>query len=151
MKPVTQSVAISLCVVFISALSCKSAPTSEEEKVKSMLKTFYANYVRMNSGVDSDKTDSLMNKYCTAKLIRYANNLYSEPPSKINSDLFLQTQMIDVRILENLRIQKDLKADNVYYVSYTYGSNSPIIVKLSVIKERDVYKIDHVFISEVGR
>jgi hypothetical protein len=104
----------------------------------------------MNSGGVDNKTDSLLSLYCTDKLITFINNLYSEPPGKIDSDILLQSQMVDVRMLEKLTIRKDSLKNDVYHVFIKYGTGGWSI-KLSVKKEKGAYKIDHVFIPGIDK
>jgi hypothetical protein len=147
MRTRRQIVCIIISAVFFSAFSCKNTSAQEkfsEEKVKEMLNSFYTSYITVNSIADGKKSDSVVRKYCTPKLINYLDKLYSEPPAGDSYDIFLKSQMVDMPMLENLAIRKDSKKNDLYYVSITYGKGQWTI-KLSIVKEKEGYKIDHVF------
>ena len=151
MRSERQIICLAIGILIISIFSCKSSPAqepSEEQKVKTMLKIFYTNYINMNSGLNYNRTDSILSLYCTGKLIKYRNNLYSEPPGKVNSDIFLKSQMIDPKMLEHLEFGKSPYKDDLYYVYLEYGMWR-WTVKLSVVKEKESYKINHVFIPRI--
>ena len=151
MRTKKQIIFFAIGIIFFCALGCKNISAQEkspEEKVKEMLKTFYTNYITMNSGVGYNKSDSIQRLYCTKKLIDYINKLYSEPPGKVDSDVFLKSQMVDIKMLEHLEFGKDPYKDDLYYVYLTYGMWR-WTVKLSVVKESEGYKINHVFIPGI--
>ena len=146
-----QIICITIGAIFFSAISCKNTSAQEkfsEEKIKEMLESFYTSYITVNSIADRKKSDSVVRKYCTPKLVDYINKLYSEPSDGDSYDIFLKSQMVDMPMLENLAIRKDSKKNDLYYVSITYGKGQWTI-KLSVVKEKDAYKIDHVFTEGV--
>lgn len=142
-----QIICIAITAVFFSVFSCKNTSAQEkfsEEKVKEMLKNFYTSYITVNSIAARKKSDSVVRKYCTPKLVDYIDKLYSKPSDGDSYDIFLKSQMVDMPMLENLAIRKDLKKNDLYYVSITYGKGQWTI-KLSIVKESGDYKIDHVF------
>jgi len=106
MKTKRRIIVFATGILFFSIIGCKNASSqekpSEETKIKNMLRMFYTNYVKMNAGGVNNNTDSLLNLYCTKELIVYVNNAYSEPPGKINSDIFVLTQMVVVRMVDNM-------------------------------------------------
>lgn len=150
MRTRKQVICIVISAVFFSAFSCKNTSAQEnfsEEKVKQMLKRFYTSYITVNSIADGKKSDSVVRKYCTPKLVNYLNKFYSEPPDGDSYDIFLKSQMVDMPMLENLVIRKDSKKNDLYHVSVTHGK-AQLTIKLSVVKEREDYKIDHIFTDE---
>jgi hypothetical protein len=130
-------------------LDCKNTSTQEkysEIEVKEMLRLFYVHYINKNAILDQVKSDSILKVYCSEKLIFHVNKLYAE--QAIDADPFVNSQMIDVRMLEHIDFAKDVHKDYVYYVRYTYG-DSKNEIKLSVIKEKEIYKVNHIFIPGI--
>jgi hypothetical protein len=103
----------------------------------------------MKSGVDFDKSDSLLNLYCTKRQLDHLNSLGQEQPGSVpgdTADEFLKTQMYDSSMSEvGLNVRRDSLKNDCYYVTYKYGSDK-VTVKLSVLKDQGYFKIDHVFI-----
>lgn len=140
------------------------------EKFDSIDNRFYASYLKMHSGMKIDspdmersyrkfnkenavsqrkKSDSIVRKYCTDKMVNYINKLFSGPPRpEVNGDVFLRGNMIEATMLEGLSVQTDSKKKGQFYIKYGTGSGAPVTIKLSVVKEKDAYKIDHVFYTE---
>ena len=135
-------------IILLGMLNCKNTPAQNEyseEQIVNMLKNFYTGYITENSKIpeNKEKLDSIKNEYCTTKLLNYIQKQFLE--RVIDYDPFLNAQMIDTRMLETLTIKKDSVKNNLYYVSYTYGGLNTI--KLTVVKEKDCYKIDHIFLA----
>ena len=73
---------------------------------------------------------------------------------EIDADPFLKAQDTDIRFLETLSVKKDSTRLNDFIVSYecSYISpadnkevNNPIVIHLTVIKEKEGFKIDSVW------
>jgi hypothetical protein len=61
----------------------------------------------------------------------------------------IKAQDFGIDCLKTLTIRKDLKRDDLYYVSYIEPSTKmKVIIKLIIVKEKGLYKIDYVFIDE---
>ncbi len=137
---------VHLLGVVICAVSCKNSSVYDkysEEEAKKMLKTFYTDYINANSISDWKKSDSVIAKYCSVELINHINKLYSEPPAGDSYDKLLRSQMVDVKMLEKLSIQKDILEKNIYTVFIEYAGERWSI-KLSIIKDKNNYKINRV-------
>jgi hypothetical protein len=153
MRTRRQIILIAMSMILFSSPGCKNSFAQEkfsDEKIKEMIKNFYTSYITINSfGVDDrKKSDSVQRLYCTPKLYNFLRKQYMGPPGKIDYDVFLKSQMFDIRMLEKLTVRKDSMKNDVYYVVYTYGKEQTTI-ELRVVKEKEDYKIDHVFIKGI--
>lgn len=142
-------IGVTLSIIFLSFFSCKKISAQEkfsDQKAKEMLKNFYTAYIKTNSVSDYKRSDSVVRRYCTLKLVSYIDKRFSEPPKpEDNGDVFLKGNMVDMTMLEGLTVRKDLKNNGLYYVEYGVGPGAPVIIKLSVVKENEDYKIARVF------
>jgi hypothetical protein len=141
-----------LCIVLINISNCniaqtkKNAKTKEDlpvEQITSMLRSFYTNYINACAELENRKADSIMNKYCTPKLLKYIHNKFDH--DSLDYDPFLHSQMIDKTMLDNINIKKDSTRNDIYYFSYFRPYYKKFIsIKLGVVKENISYKIDYI-------
>jgi len=155
MKKVLYFLIINL--LFMLNTSCAQLP-NEEEKVISMLETFYTAYNSVWSDTNIYKEDefeekvfSLQQKYCSKKLQseireyykihKFEHDLLTNDFGGTNEDVFKST----------LKIEKDKTRENTYIVSYIIHIDYPStprdeknIIKLEIIKESGNYKINKV-------
>jgi hypothetical protein len=117
-----------------------------EDSVKATLKNFYTSYISLWGIMNLDLTngekikinDSLKTVYCSNRLCKLLHDLTNQPI--LNSDPFINSQMVDTLMLKSLTIKKDSINDNLYIISYTYGG--PNTIRLIISKEGSRYKID---------
>lgn len=132
-----------ILTIALMSNGCKntSAQNFNEDKVKAMLNDFYVSYVMLNSKlpVDVKGYDAIVKKYCTENVSDQFEGMGS-----IQYDPFLKSQMVDTLILKTMTFRKDAAKANLYYVSYTYGTDH-VTIKLRIAKEKDRYKIDLVY------
>ena len=145
MKTKTLILFFTACSIIFGILACKNVPP--EDQAAKMLKNFYTSYLGTYSkhlllNIENSKIDSIKKVYCTPKLLNYILSI-----DELDYDPFLNAQMIDIRMLETLTIKKDSAKNDIYYVSYTYGRENTI--KLSVLREGNGYKIDHIFLKNM--
>ena len=112
-----------------------------------MLKAFYNAYIILQSDikppkVQEEKVDSLLKRYCTSVFLNFYGTING--PDELDWDPFLDAQFCSIDWLKSLTIKKDLKRNDLYYVSFIKDSsnNELTTIELSVIKEKDIYKID---------
>jgi hypothetical protein len=127
-------------IILYLLVKCQS--TTEEEKISSMLRTFYTNYITEISETSDAKKeisylDSLTHIYCTSSLLEKIKN------EELDYDPFINAQDADIEWLKTLTINKDADVNNLYVVSYleTY-SFQQIKIKLLIVKQKNCYKID---------
>jgi hypothetical protein len=150
-----KSIQFILLMVFTSSLySCTYAQDADSEKqIIEMLKVFYTEYNTLWSikpplkyETFEHKLDSLYEKYCTPQLRTEAKKYLRNGHDLLTKDLG------SVDLNENLRIDKDLKIENGFIVTF-YASNSDAIgnpvkqkveIHITVIKEGGNYKIKEV-------
>jgi hypothetical protein len=122
-----------------------------EEQIVKVLRTFYTNYIAEFevdfTKVDvskiakrrEERIDSVLNKYCTLDLLKEIQDAWDYDP-------FVKGQMIDVRMLDNLTIRKDSDHNDIYYVTYLYGSGKTTM-KFVIINRRGTYKMDYLWLD----
>lgn len=129
-------------LMLFNIVSCKGQPqieTSDEEIMK-MIKDFYTNYITENVKMppDGSKIFSLKKKYCTTYLLEKINN------QELDYDPFLKAQDSNIEWLKTLIIKKDPSKKGFYEVSYT-DNTKQIVIKLTVIKQNESFKIDSIW------
>jgi len=145
---------ISTVLIFFN--SCGIAQNNTFEKqAENMLLEYYTKHFQvwgipsLPSDVRYEKLDSLMQKYCTSKLINEAKEAFEN----VGVD-FLTNDLIG-NLNENLKVERDTINENDYIVSFvsdiaTYidapgeQTKKQVTVYVTVIKEGDCYKIDSV-------
>lgn len=130
-----------LCII----CSCVQAQnTYSRQDELAMVKDFYVGYITEFSKrptLENRKNVSEIKvKYCTKKLLHNIENM------KLDYDPFLKAQDSNVECLKTLTVKKDLNKLNLFTVSYIDDySKEKITINLSVIKQKDIYKIDSVW------
>jgi hypothetical protein len=129
-----------LTVILLLINGCGQAQTkSSDEQAIKILNEFYSNYIIENSKsqIDQKTINSLKSKYCTSRLL---NKIKIED---LDYDPFLNAQDCDAEWLKTLTITRDSRKPNFYIISFVDNlSNKKNYIRLSVIKEKDTYKID---------
>ncbi len=150
---------IMLCIiVLITTFSCKNTPKQKnvqkqedysEIEVKSMLMNFYESYTAelfFKEFESQEKIDSISSIYLTKKLIDYLDKKYQS--TELDYDPFTHAQMFGNETLRSIKIRKDESNNNIYYISFFWSYEKKLVtIKLGIIKENKVYKIDHVFLD----
>jgi hypothetical protein len=147
---------ISLIILFIaSALTSKSQYNSSDKEAIQMLKEFYTAYImawdewkpHTVPTVTIRKTDSLKQKYCTAKLKVDLKKLFKA--EGLDHDLLINDEPTDMKHLKTLTVIKDPAKRNAYLVSYMDSNFTPTgkaiekknIIHVTVAKEAGRLKI----------
>lgn len=115
---------------------------SHNEEVE-FVKKFYEAYIIDFERIPTDEnaTETLLNKYCTAKMI---DKVYDED---LDYDLFLNAQDVD----ENLRnsITYTSKSANIVQVRYVSIYDSSVTkVNVYLLKDKNNFKVDSVSYEE---
>jgi hypothetical protein len=140
---------ISICIS--GSLSCFNSVAQNhfsQEQITQMLKNLYTNIAIICSDpylYSLEKIDSIKRLNCTA-------NYYKEIKDQgmLDYDPLLKAQDFRVEYLKTLTIRKDLKREDLYYVSYiTPYDNMKLTIKLIIVKEKESYKIESVFLDGI--
>jgi hypothetical protein len=140
-----------LIILLFSFLNCKSNSAQNnliEEHATKMLRNFYTSYINLiaRERLFTDvEIDSIRSIYCTTKLINEIKNKYLT--LELDFDPFLHAQHSETDWLKTLSIRKDLKRNDIYYISYAYA-NRLRTTKLHIVAEKGDYKIDHIFLED---
>jgi len=155
MKTKTLISVFSICLMVLILSNCNNVQTKtesktedncSEEQIISMLKSFYTGYINANAELNRNESDSIEKRYCTPKYLNDIHKMLEE--QTIDYDPFLHSQMVDLTMLENIRIKKDSIQNDIYYFSYfrpyykKYKS-----IKLRITKENDCCRIDSIFLD----
>ena len=145
-----------ICSMLILISNCGvSQNNTYEKQADYMLLEFYAKHFQvweipsLPSDVRYEKLDSLMEKYCTSKLRNKAREVFKN----VGAD-FLTNDLIG-NLNENLKVERDTANENGYFVSFVSDidkyTDAPgeaikkqVVLHVTVIKEKDGYKIDYV-------
>jgi hypothetical protein len=120
-------------------------PADSSGGATAMLRQFYIAY--MTAFNDTSTTDvekelaTLQHSYCTASLLKRIPQL----ADKIDADPFLQAQDNDSSLAKSLVIKRDPKKPSVYIVSYLDGTPSKAAIHVSVVREKEGYKLADVW------
>lgn len=112
----------------------------KNQNPQKMLLDFYTQY-SSNSIDNEEYKNKLLEKYCSKKMLDTMKILYSFDEKEgliigIDYDIFLNAQ--DVRPIDKIKIEK--YEENIYKVYWTDDKDT--IIKVSVVKEDDNWKID---------
>jgi hypothetical protein len=138
-----------LLVSFLLTVSAISkAQTTDESRVKTMLKTFYTAYMTAFSSDTGNSLLQLRRKYCTAKCERLFKKLVEET----DADPIIKGQDSNAKYAQTLIIKKDNNRANSYTVSYSYDDydekgklkRETATIHLFVLKVKGVFKIDSI-------
>ncbi len=149
MKIITKG--ILFIILFEATFELRAQNLSNDNQAIEMLKTFYT--ARSTVGYadqDQEKLDSLLNIYCTRKLIDEVNEILET--SDINPDVITRNYGIDSLGIETLSIRKNPSETNVYTVSYStisfHPSQGDISIKVefqvTTKEENGILKIDNI-------
>lgn len=140
------SIIILLCTSMNYGQTLNKIETQEEFseiEITSMVKEFCVSYIKENikEHPNNEKTDSIREKYCTKNLIEQFGN----PES--NFDSFINAQLFNEELFNSINIKKSKSANDIYFVALVYNK-SPLTIKIRVVKENNIYKLDYIFINE---
>jgi hypothetical protein len=112
-----------------------------------MLKKVYTDIASICSDPYKFNLDSIY----SIKKVNCTANYFKEIESQemLDYDPLINGQDFGMEYLKTLAIKKDLKNDDIYYVTFltpVYGRQKTI--KLRIVKENDRYKIDYVFLDK---
>jgi hypothetical protein len=144
-------------VMFIFTFSCGQVQNnSSNNEAEKMIREFYTAYNIAWSRVPTPEIlvrnlDSLQRIYCSENLRKKLKKQFDA--EGLDHDLLTNDQAADVNYLEKLTIKKDSANANTYIISYVEDYTSPsnkkefkmAIIHLSVVKEKETYKIDNVW------
>jgi hypothetical protein len=105
------------------------------------LKSFYTEYITQCDKSNYDTLMSIRQKYCSKNLI---NRIYYNKNDSdiLDYDPFLQAQDCDKSTIQTLKVWKDIKNPNLYYVSYKWPYSEEKITIRTIIKYEGSFKID---------
>lgn len=119
----------------------------EEKKASEMLLKFYTSIARIFSYPNTYYLDTIVNIYYTENLRKEINN----PELDLGYDPLIKAQDFNFDCVKTLTIKKDLKRDDLYYVSYINPyDNIKETIKLLVVNDGGHYKIDYVYLDELN-
>jgi len=145
MKPVTLvSLLLTAFVFFSHPVSIQAA--SPNDAATEMLKEFYTRYItEISKNPPSEKKlHSIRKQYCTAGLLSRMKEL------QLDYDPFINAQDTDDSWIKTLSVKRHPeKGKGFYIVSFSdTESKTTVTITLSVIKEKDDYKIDGIAARE---
>jgi uncharacterized protein DUF3828 len=136
---------LAICLIILTGFNCVNAQnTPSEPPAVKMLRDFYTNYMNEFTNLSQgheQRTNAILKKYCTAKLIGRIPKLSRQT----ESDPFLKAQDSDSAWTKSLGIKKDTKNPGVYIVSYRDGGNTLTTIHLFVVEQKDTYMISNVW------
>jgi hypothetical protein len=131
----------STIILLFNSFGYAQTKLSDEIQIKKRLNDFYICYIKENSKtIGNTKTiDAIQKKYCTEKLLNKIKN------DELDYDPILNAQDCDILWLKTLKILKDSKMKDLYFVTYidTFSKKKNTI-KLIVIKEDGNFKINEI-------
>jgi hypothetical protein len=127
--------------------SCQKASSQDvsNDEIEFMLKDFYGHYIRECNKVPNSLSniDAILERFCTKNLRNQIKN------NDLDYDPLLKAQYCDPNWLKTLNVSKDITLKNVFFVSYQSIINNhknETKIRLLILKQDGVYKIDKVFI-----
>jgi hypothetical protein len=111
-----------------------------------MLKDFYTDL----GVICSDPYHFSLEKVYSLKKLNCTANYFEEIEKQgmLDYDPLINAQNFSPDYLKTLIIKKDIRKDDIYYVSYiTPYDKRKITIKLKIAKEKESYKIDYVFLD----
>ena len=135
------------CFLLSTIASCGTGTKQNfsEEKVILTLKSFYTEYITVgNKPLSAEYLQELKKtreNYCTQQLLDRLDSLRNQ--EKLDFDPFTHAQDFNANWLQTMIIKKDSAGENIYSVSLwdDYCEDYKTI-KMSVVKEKEWYKID---------
>jgi hypothetical protein len=128
-----------ISVVILDSATCQN---TSQEQITKMLKFFYTCLATIHN---LNKLDSVKKLNCTCNYFKEI-----EKQEMLDYEPLIKAQDFGFDCLKTLTIKKDLKRDDLYYVTYieTY-TKMKVIIKLIIVKEKEQYKIDYVFLDNI--
>jgi hypothetical protein len=129
-------------LIFISACNVNNSANEETKFIEG----FYKSYITELSKEDtkSSREDTVLNKYCTTRLITFLEKQYEE--GELDWNPFLNAQDFDLGTINTIKINKEKSKYNLYSVSYVWPGTGETVdkIKLILVSEGNSYKIDYV-------
>lgn len=134
-----------IVIFFYSSCNFAQNNISEDQQIRDMLKEFYTSYITQMAEklpLDIKKINSIKKKYCTVRLLKEIEN-----DEDLDYDPLIDAQDADVAWLKTLSIKNNIGIPNGYIITYESSSKydtEKASIKMTVVKEKDGYKIDSV-------
>jgi hypothetical protein len=134
-----------ISIIFFGPLRCYNSlaqKQNSQEQITKMLKNLYINIATIH---DLHKLDSIKRLNCTSNYYKEIEN-----QEMLDYEPLIKAQDFGVDCLKTLTINKDSKRDNLYYVSYIEPTiKKKVTIRLVIVKEKDLYKIEYVFLDGI--
>jgi len=135
----------------LNAIVCHGQQVISDDQAIKSLQHFYISYVKNRDERQWKKNDSLLNRYSTP---RFTEQLKGQ--DEAGYDFLTDTNGLQIEMLKSLTVTKDVKAQDIYMVSWHYMTDSKggyevVRVKLKVIKTSTGILIDRVTAERQGR
>jgi len=137
-------------VISISGDGYSQNKLFEEEQIIKTLKVFYREYFleetkidtdgRAGRGTDDAKIELLKKKYCTEIFLTKLRKAFK---NGLDYDPLANVQDYEMEWYKTLTIKKDKRKRNLYLVNY-YPNGENLTVKLIIVKDNGIYKIDSI-------
>ncbi|MEI8203558.1 MAG: DUF3828 domain-containing protein [Bacteroidota bacterium] len=143
---------MTICLNAQTIKNTKSNVDYSEQQILNMLKSFYTDYITLNSNSDSPKTeqtknDSILRKYCTMELLKSIGDLSID---ELDYDPFLNAQYFDAEWLKTIAIKKDSNRNDLYDITiYKSGSKEKVEINLTIVIEKECYKIGCITVNKM--
>jgi hypothetical protein len=131
-------------LLFFLTIICSKAQDRSSAKAITMLNKFYTAYLSEFSGSYNLHTSqhnllSLRKKYCTSTCLKQ----YQKLVEQTDADPLIKAQDCDISLLKTLHINRNLKKNNLYMISYVpiNKNNEKVVINLIVINQKGVPKI----------
>lgn len=131
----------------VRPVSSKCLKENADKEIFLMLKQFYKDYFAVLDR--NGNTSVVLKQYLSASFykillgIKRTEEKLDEP--FVDWDIFIQAQDWDSKCLKTLDVEKGVKSEGLYVVTYIFpGDHSLVTVKLRVKKEKGNYRIDGV-------
>ncbi|TAL71645.1 MAG: hypothetical protein EPN88_05470 [Bacteroidetes bacterium] len=113
-----------------------------QDHITKMLKSFYTCLATIHN---LNKLDSVKRLNCTSNYFKEIEN-----QEMLDYEPLIKAQDFGFDCLKTLTIKKDLKRADLYYVTYIEpNTKMKVTIKLIIVKEKERYKIDYVFLDKI--
>jgi hypothetical protein len=137
MKKKVRYFSVFISLILVVVFNCAQAQSNDSHaQALEMIKGFYTSYITDMDKGDISKLDGLQKKSCTTNLLHKIQKLSEQS----GADPFLKAQDSNIKFLSSLTVEKDLKREGHYMVSY--GTKEKVVINLTVVKVNGSYKID---------
>ena len=139
MSKITKTLIFSFLIISVNILRAQN--NAANQQIVGMLESFYSEYITLVSdGVSPEndrQLDSLKRKYITAQCLARIKKQH------LDYDPIIAAQDANSDCLSSLSVNRDSQKDNIYIVSWINSyDKSRTVIKLVVVKQKGLYKID---------